>query len=104
MADPQILLDYDAHGLALADRPGILDDLREALDANLTADLTFRLRSAFTALDAELGRRAVAYHLGERDRLLEIATRPGNSQAVADILHPLITAAEGNAARVADHP
>lgn len=37
MTDPQILLDYEAHGLAIAERPGILDDLREALDANRSA-------------------------------------------------------------------
>lgn len=34
MTDPQILIDYEAHGLALATRPGILDDLREALECD----------------------------------------------------------------------
>lgn len=117
MTDPQILLDYEAHGLAIAERPGILDDLREALDANLTAcirahvtddetghralgEIAWRLRAAYAAVFAELGRLAVAHHLAERDRLLEIATRPGNSQAVTDGLRPLIDACEATAKRI----
>ena len=34
MTDPQILLDYEAQGFAIAERPGILDDLREALECD----------------------------------------------------------------------
>lgn len=111
MTDPQILLDYEAHGLAIAERPGILDDLQEALDAHVTDDETghralgevlWRLRAAYAAVVAELGRRAVAHHLAERDRLLEIATRPGNSQAVTDILRPLIATREDDAKWIAE--
>lgn len=122
MTDPQILLDYEAHGLAIAERPGILDDLREALEcdeisaaivepladdeptrAHLAAlrARAKRIRAAYAAVVAELGRRAVAHHLAERDRLLEIATRPGNSQAVTDSLRPLIVAREDDAKWIA---
>lgn len=121
MTDPQILIDYEAHGLALATRSGILDDLREALEcdeisaaivepladdeptrAHLAAlrARAERIRTAISAIEAEMDRRAIAHYRAERDRLLEIATRPGQGPAVTSLLRPLIADAESAIARI----
>ncbi len=47
-----------------------------------------------------MDRRAIAHYRAEADRLLEIATRPGQGPAVTSLLRPLIADAESAIARI----
>ena len=67
MTDPKILLDYEAHGLTIAERPGILDDLQEALDCD-------EISAAFVEplADDEPTRAHLAALRSRADRIREI--------------------------------
>ncbi len=111
MTDPAALSMFAAIGLGCVDYPFLLPDLRDELEADERAlarlgssgdEATLaalraraeRIRAAIAEVSGYLDLRAETFRAVEADRLLEIATRPGNSRAVTDLMLPLIEAVE----------
>ncbi len=111
MTDPPALSMFTFLGLGCVDYPFLLPDLRDELEADERAidrldacddEATIaalraraeRIRAAIAEISGYLDLRAETFRAVEADRLLEIATRPGNSRAVTDLMLPLIEAAE----------
>jgi hypothetical protein len=111
MTDPQALSMFTFLGLGCVDYPFLLPDLRDELEADERAierlassgdEETLaalqaradRLRAAIAEVSGYLDHRAESYRAFEIDRLLDLATRPGQPAAISAIFCAQIAALE----------
>ena len=114
MQDPDALSMFTSLGLGCVDYPFLLPDLRDELEADERAieriassgdEATVaalraradRLRAAIAEISDYLDHRAASYRAFEIDRLLELATRPGQPAAISAIFCAQIDAIERGA-------
>jgi len=111
MQDPAALSMFTFLGLGCVDYPFLLHDLRDELEADERSierlgpsgdEATLsalraragRLRAAIAEVSGYLDHRAESYRTFEVDRLLDLATRPGQPAALSAIFCAQIAALE----------